>query len=49
MFHQAMSPVIRACIQALTHAGGEQGHAAALSCLLTGSRARGLSWSDTHE
>ena len=38
MFHQAVSPVIRACIQSLTRTGGEQGHAAVFGCLLTGSR-----------
>lgn len=46
--HQAMSPVIRARVQALIRRRtGSKAHAAVLSCLLAGSRARGLSWKDS--
>jgi hypothetical protein len=44
MFHQAMSPVIRARNQATIRIGGEQGRAAVQSCLLAGITAPGLSW-----
>jgi len=44
IFHQAVSPVIRAPSQAVIRTGGEQGRAAVRSCFLAGSRAYGLSW-----
>ena len=47
IFNQAESRGIRAHVQALTHIGGEQGGAVALSYFLPGITACGLSWEQT--
>jgi hypothetical protein len=44
MFNQAVSRGICVCNQAVIRIGGEQGHTVALSYLLPGITAYGLSW-----